>query len=222
MRGLFRAEESRRAGRAAQTLLSASGAGAGYDGAEVQDVESFADVLQRISRSLNTQTAPHRGTPPPTRNIPSATATRPSMHPFSSSTNAALPAFLQAPVIPANAGSAPLDDGSGSSYPAPSSFEGWPFPSVNDTTDALSMQFFAQAGLSGVGAPPSANDYWGAGLGDGGLPPLGGVGGMGGEYGTLPGMEGLGTSWGDGVGGIGTSGEANQLSSLLDQLGGGW
>lgn len=65
--GLFKAEESRRVGRAARTLLAAGGSVP--QDADDDDDETFAEVLQRISRSLNTSSAPHRGTPPPTRNI---------------------------------------------------------------------------------------------------------------------------------------------------------
>ena len=69
--GLFKAEESRRVGRAARTLLAAGG---GVHDEQEEETESFAEVLQRISRSLNTSSAPHRGTPPPTRNIRRAAA----------------------------------------------------------------------------------------------------------------------------------------------------
>ncbi|BGP15860.1 hypothetical protein JCM10213v2_003849 [Rhodosporidiobolus nylandii] len=71
--GLFREEERRRESRAARALLLASAGGATVDLQE-EEPETFAAVLQRIARSLNADSAPHRGTPPPTRNIPSKAA----------------------------------------------------------------------------------------------------------------------------------------------------
>ncbi|GAA5825755.1 hypothetical protein JCM11251_000359 [Rhodosporidiobolus azoricus] len=69
--GLFREEERRRTARAARALLLASNGGAeGAPTGEEEEDETFAEVLQRIARSLNSTSAPHRGTPPPTRNIP--------------------------------------------------------------------------------------------------------------------------------------------------------
>ncbi|GAA5906084.1 hypothetical protein JCM6882_003554 [Rhodosporidiobolus microsporus] len=70
--GLFREEERRRTARAARALVLASNGGAeGAPTGEEEEDETFAEVLQRIARSLNSDSAPHRGTPPPTRNIPS-------------------------------------------------------------------------------------------------------------------------------------------------------
>ncbi|GAA6027400.1 hypothetical protein JCM8097_007831 [Rhodosporidiobolus ruineniae] len=72
--GLFREEERRRTTRAARALVLASSGGIGVEGAadglEEDEQETFAEVLHRIARSLNADSAPHRGTPPPTRNIP--------------------------------------------------------------------------------------------------------------------------------------------------------
>ncbi|BGP39812.1 hypothetical protein JCM10449v2_003763 [Rhodotorula kratochvilovae] len=74
--GLFREEERRRQARAAKALMRASaGDAAVAESSEDQDEqETFADVLHRIARSLDADSAPHRGTPPPTRNLPSAKA----------------------------------------------------------------------------------------------------------------------------------------------------
>ncbi|KAK4702031.1 hypothetical protein P7C70_g4194, partial [Phenoliferia sp. Uapishka_3] len=114
LEGLFRAEESRRDGRAARVLLLAGGA------IEDGDEETFAEVLQRISRSLSTNTEPHRGTPPPTRGIPSASTFRmPAYPPFPNSTQL-------------------LDE---------SALSTWPFPSLpTEATDALSLDFFQDLG----------------------------------------------------------------------------
>jgi len=75
--GLFREEERRRQARAAKALMrAAAGADAqDPDGAlddATDDQGTFADVLHRIARSLDADSAPHRGTPPPTRNLPSS------------------------------------------------------------------------------------------------------------------------------------------------------
>lgn len=75
--GLLREVERRRANRAAKALIRAAAVSAGENGAAVEPLEdddeeeSFSDVLARIQRSLTADSAPHRGTPPPTRNIPS-------------------------------------------------------------------------------------------------------------------------------------------------------
>ncbi|SCV67647.1 BQ2448_5258 [Microbotryum intermedium] len=109
MNGLFRAEESRRTGRAAQALLAASGGDVTLEGEQDgAPVESFADVLRRISRSLNTQSAPHRGTPPPTRNIPKKSGYLPGgLVPSSTSYYGTLPGmvggFSQSPGTPLSA-----------------------------------------------------------------------------------------------------------------------
>lgn len=71
--GLFREEERRRQARAAKALLrAAAGPAAQGDEEEEDDQGTFADVLHRIARSLDADSAPHRGTPPPTRNLPSS------------------------------------------------------------------------------------------------------------------------------------------------------
>ncbi|SGY16443.1 BQ5605_C012g06873 [Microbotryum silenes-dioicae] len=122
MNGLFRAEESRRTGRAAQALLAASGGDATLDGEQDDTpVESFADVLRRISRSLNTQSAPHRGTPPPTRNIPKKSGHLPGgLLPSSTTRYRALPGapggFPQSPGTPLSS-AFPLDPNSTSPLP---------------------------------------------------------------------------------------------------------
>ncbi|GAA5850159.1 hypothetical protein JCM9279_003552 [Rhodotorula babjevae] len=75
--GLFREEERRRQARAAKALMRAA---AGHDAHDpdgalddaTDDQGTFADVLHRIARSLDADSAPHRGTPPPTRNLPSS------------------------------------------------------------------------------------------------------------------------------------------------------
>lgn len=203
MSGLFRAEESRRVGRAAQTLLAASG-GAPFDTEDDGEVETFADVLQRISRSLNTQTAPHRGTPPPTRNIPTAATQR------------APPLF---PPLPATSLSTTLPS---LSAVEPNAFDfnanPWPFPSTTSGADDLSLSFFQELDLS----VPTMD------LGGESLEPwqMYGQGGMTSGAGVLPQQQqqmAVDGAWGqqearDGAGGGGGA----QLSSLLDQLGGGW
>lgn len=90
--GLFREEERRRTNRAAKALVfAASGAEnpAQDEAEEDEDQETFADILQRVARSLDTDAAPHRGTPPPTRNIPSKVATRPGTDVAASTTGGA-------------------------------------------------------------------------------------------------------------------------------------
>ncbi|GJN89113.1 hypothetical protein Rhopal_002087-T1 [Rhodotorula paludigena] len=79
--GLFREEERRRTNHAARALMLAAAGGGdagsgegGEGGAPAEEAETFAEVLQRIARSLDTDSAPHRGTPPPTRNLPSMKA----------------------------------------------------------------------------------------------------------------------------------------------------
>ena len=205
MSGLFRAEESRRVGRAAQTLLAASG-GQPFDPEDEGEVETFADVLQRISRSLNTQTAPHRGTPPPTRNIPTAAANRaPALFPpipSSSLSDAVPPTSVLA--------SSALDYNNNP----------WPFPSSTSGADDLSLSFFQELDLSVPGVDPSL-DYWTM-YGQGAAP----VGGA--EY-SMP-LAAAGVSapveggWPrqDGAMDGAANGGGAQLSSLLDQLGGGW
>ncbi|GAA5945324.1 hypothetical protein JCM3775_007595, partial [Rhodotorula graminis] len=78
--GLFREEERRRQARAAKALMRAAAGAAGHDPHDADaalddaadDQGTFADVLHRIARSLDADSAPHRGTPPPTRNLPSS------------------------------------------------------------------------------------------------------------------------------------------------------
>ncbi|GAA5861032.1 hypothetical protein JCM8547_008014 [Rhodosporidiobolus lusitaniae] len=92
--GLFREEERRRTARAARALLLASTGGViGEGGAgEEDEQETFAEVLQRIARSLNADSAPHRGTPPPTRNIPSKSSGGAAQNDAAARTAGALPA----------------------------------------------------------------------------------------------------------------------------------
>ncbi|KAL8281363.1 hypothetical protein RQP46_006397 [Phenoliferia psychrophenolica] len=116
LEGLFRAEENRRDGRAAHVLLLAGGA------AEDGEEETFAEVLHRISRSLATNTEPHRGTPPPTRGIPSASTFRlPTSYP-------AFPNSLQQADTPVGGAT-------------------WPFPPLPvEGTDDLSLSLFGDLG----------------------------------------------------------------------------
>lgn len=138
--GLFRAEEARRDDRAARTLVSAVRVGAygvAQEDQQEETLETFAEVLQRISRSLNTRQAPHTGTPPPTRNIASKSArvAPVPLNPPADLTINTLPTFDQIP---------------------------WPFPSPQaiDETD-LSADFFRDLGLlEGGGELGGAGDFW--------------------------------------------------------------
>ncbi|GAA5914952.1 hypothetical protein JCM8208_000782 [Rhodotorula glutinis] len=110
--GLFREEERRRQARAAKALMRAAAGQAGQDpdGLDdaVDDQGTFADVLHRIARSLDADSAPHRGTPPPTRNLPS------------SKKGGAPSASLAAAVMPASylaAGGAAATSGSTALFP---------------------------------------------------------------------------------------------------------
>jgi hypothetical protein len=62
--GLLVAAEKRRNTREASLLLTA------VAGDYNEEAESFAEVLTRISRSLNSEEERHRGTPPATRHLP--------------------------------------------------------------------------------------------------------------------------------------------------------
>lgn len=78
-------------------------------------------MLQRISRSLATTSEPHRGTPPPTRGIPSA-----------ASSTFRLPTYPTFPTAP--------DDPTGSGSV-------WPFPLLpSEGTDGLSLDFYQDLG----------------------------------------------------------------------------
>lgn len=77
--GLLSASQKRRDSREAALLLTAAAAG---DYNVEEEMESFAMVLTRISRLLNSEEERHRGTPPATRHFPSALASSSSMqHP---------------------------------------------------------------------------------------------------------------------------------------------
>ncbi|GAA5861890.1 hypothetical protein JCM3774_001341 [Rhodotorula dairenensis] len=157
--GLFREEERRRTNRAAKALVfAASGAeNPGQDDAEEgEDQETFADILQRVARSLDTDAAPHRGTPPPTRNIPSKVAPRPGADTASAIATAGAPVYNLQQYGDLSA--QPFDN----SLPYPSSLTaaaGLPYGTA--TTDALLAQPFtadldwtfahATAGPSGTG-----------------------------------------------------------------------
>ncbi|KAK4056814.1 hypothetical protein OIO90_002063 [Microbotryomycetes sp. JL221] len=230
--GLFRAADSRRMARAARHLLSA-GQPQEMDGGEEDDeIESFADVLQRISRSLNTQTAPHRGTPPPTRNIHSAQRAHagPALASFAlgSDRNSTFKTTPSASILPS---SSLLPDGADFGNP-------WPFPSTMDgSNDDLSLSFFQELdfGVPDMGmfaaTPGSTSGLWNL---DQGGTAVASAGTMGQALRgpttplTLPATATFASDapsasinaeveprW-PGPGGGG------QFSSLLDQVGGGW
>ncbi|GAA5981930.1 hypothetical protein JCM10908_004671 [Rhodotorula pacifica] len=162
--GLFREEERRRTNRAAKALVfAASGAenSAQDDADEGEDQETFADILQRVARSLDTDAAPHRGTPPPTRNIPSKVASRPGPvdATINSTAGGGVPTYSNHGQQFGDPTSQPFDN----SLPFPSSLSaaaGLPYNTA--TTDALLSQPFtadldwtfahATAGPSGTGA----------------------------------------------------------------------
>lgn len=143
LEGLFRAEEARRDRRAAHMLLSAGGTTEGVpeDGTE----ETFAEVLQRISRSLSSHTERHQGTPPPTRNILSKAA----------SSSFRLPTAFSStfPPPPRNGGVAGGPDGNG--VEQDTLLSPWPFPPLPvENSNELSLQFF-QDTLGGAG-----EEFW--------------------------------------------------------------
>jgi len=156
--GLFREEERRRTGRAARALMLASSGGVDELGVgeEEEETETFAEVLQRIARNLNSDSAPHRGTPPPTRNIPSkASAARFTSATFPPSAPSSLPPFdelsvptsdppfqNQVPDLSNVQGS--LDGGRPvqSGYDYHQDAQTWPFPRPSSAVDPLSLQFF--------------------------------------------------------------------------------
>lgn len=155
--GLFREEERRRTNRAAKMLVfAATGAEDRNGGADDDDEEqeTFADILQRVARSLDTDAAPHRGTPPPTRNIPSKVAVRAGAEPVVGPSSGG-PGY--AAQQPGDAHSQPFD----ATLPYPTSLSaGLAFGTT--TTDSLLSQPFtadfdwtfahATAGPSGTGA----------------------------------------------------------------------
>ncbi|GAA5868804.1 hypothetical protein JCM1840_005125 [Sporobolomyces johnsonii] len=178
--GLFREEERRRTARAARALMLASAGGVndGIAAEEDDETETFAEVLQRIARSLNSDSAPHRGTPPPTRNIPSkASAARFTSATFPPSAPSTLPPFddLSLPGGPPSTSAAAGGAGSSSAslhLPDPQT---WPFPRPATTVDDLSLQFFHELdvglpnldlgggrGLGGDAGAGGINDFWSA------------------------------------------------------------
>ncbi|GAA5980707.1 hypothetical protein JCM5350_006359 [Sporobolomyces pararoseus] len=158
--GLFREEERRRTARAARALMLASTGGVDdtANGEEEEETETFAEVLQRIARNLNSDSAPHRGTPPPTRNIPSkASAARFNSATFPPAAPSTLPPFDEQSVPsdpstylrPPLAGTATGDStGSGitpsgsTGYDYSNDAQTWPFPRPANAVDPLSLQFF--------------------------------------------------------------------------------
>ncbi|BGO93876.1 hypothetical protein NBRC10512_006114 [Rhodotorula toruloides] len=162
--GLLREVERRRANRAAKALIRAAAATAGENGEAVEPLEddeeeeSFSDVLARIQRSLTADSAPHRGTPPPTRNIPSKvrgdaagaqnrssadgptswqqTAGGAPLDPALSSASTSLPP------VPADLSSSLFPPTSTAlSFPLGSDFdpEPWPFPAPDPSANHLSL-----------------------------------------------------------------------------------
>lgn len=172
--GLFREEERRRTARAARALMLASTGrldestmGGGGQDDEDEATETFAEVLQRIARNLNTDSAPHRGTPPPTRNIPSkASAARFTSATFPPTAPSTLPPFDEqsVPVDASNVHISTLDrdvdergpsttamattrvngvDGNSHEYSAANDeAQTWPFERLANAVDPLSLQFF--------------------------------------------------------------------------------
>ncbi|BGP31851.1 hypothetical protein JCM10296v2_003628 [Rhodotorula toruloides] len=162
--GLLREVERRRANTAAKALIRAAAATAGENGSaaepleDEEEEESFSDVLARIQRSLTADSAPHRGTPPPTRNIPSKVRgegaggqNRPSADGPSSWQQAAGiapldPALSSAstslPPVPADLSSSLFPPTSTAlSFPLGSDFdpEPWPFPAPDPSANHLSL-----------------------------------------------------------------------------------
>ncbi|GAA6060062.1 hypothetical protein JCM10212_003023 [Sporobolomyces blumeae] len=189
--GLFREEERRRTARAARALMLASSGG--VDEAppgEDDETETFAEVLQRIARNLNSESAPHRGTPPPTRNIPSKAST-------ARFTSATFPPSMPSTLPPFDETSVPTDqgafaqeqangqggssgaDGAGYAYGS-NDASTWPFPRSNTAVDPLSLQFFHEldvglplpnldfgnfsgSNVDGPSLVADAASYWGSG-----------------------------------------------------------
>ncbi|GAA5928564.1 uncharacterized protein JCM15063_003911 [Sporobolomyces koalae] len=174
--GLFREEERRRTARAARALMLASSGGveeATGPGEDEAEPETFADVLQRIARNLNTDSAPHRGTPPPTRNIPSkssaarfTSATYPPNAPSSlppydganvSTNGSSLSGVLnltQQADTEVNGGAGLHDRGGPNMFEYTNDAQPWPFPRPD--VDPLSLQFFNELD---VGLPISRLDF---------------------------------------------------------------
>ncbi|GEM07470.1 zn(2)-C6 fungal-type transcription factor [Rhodotorula toruloides] len=161
--GLLREVERRRANRAAKALVRAAAATAGENvaaGESIEDdeeEESFSDVLARIQRSLTADSAPHRGTPPPTRNIPSKVRgegaggqNRPSVDRASSwqqagptSLELALPSASTSLPSPSTGLASSLfpPTSTALSFPLVSDFdpEPWPFPVPDPSANHLSL-----------------------------------------------------------------------------------
>ncbi|KAM0787632.1 hypothetical protein ACM66B_003697 [Microbotryomycetes sp. NB124-2] len=220
--GLFRAADSRRMARAARHLLSAGQPQDGGDDEE-DEIESFADVLQRISRSLNTQTAPHRGTPPPTRNINSAQRAHagPALASFALDQDQS--AGLGTATYQA-AGSTGLPDNFGNPWPFPTSNAGRP--------DDLSLSFFEREldfapDMGMFAGTPSSTA-----VGPSGLWNLEGAGTFATSaqmplpvatvYAQAGATSAAGLQGWTGQAGGGAEAGPAVYPSLLDQLGGGW
>ncbi|KAK4051134.1 hypothetical protein OIV83_002956 [Microbotryomycetes sp. JL201] len=217
--GLFRAAESRRMARAARHLLSAGQPQDEGENEEEDDIESFADVLQRISRSLNTQTAPHRGTPPPTRNINSAQRPHsgPALASFAldSDQSTGLKTTSFEPVAPAN-----LPDEFGNP---------WPFPTSNNgRQDDLSLSFFEQEFAPDMGVfagTPSAitsSGLWNLDATGAFANPTQMAMPVAPAFPPTTGSVSGGLSGWSGQAGGGAEAGPAVYPSLLDQLGGGW
>ncbi|GAA5958019.1 hypothetical protein JCM21900_004747 [Sporobolomyces salmonicolor] len=177
--GLFREEERRRTARAARALMLASAGGVndGTAAEEDDETETFAEVLQRIARCLNSDSAPHRGTPPPTRNIPSkASAARFTSATFPPSAPSTLPPFDELSLPPPSTAAGAGSSLSSSSLHLPDP-QTWPFPRPANTLDDLSLQFFHELdvglptldlssgrglGLDGGAGAGGVNDFWSA------------------------------------------------------------
>ncbi|GAA5940469.1 hypothetical protein JCM1841_001026 [Sporobolomyces salmonicolor] len=177
--GLFREEERRRTARAARALMLASAGGVndGTAAEEDDETDTFAEVLQRIARCLNSDSAPHRGTPPPTRNIPSkASAARFTSATFPPSAPSTLPPFDELSLPPPSTAAGAGSSLSSSSLHLPDP-QTWPFPRPANTLDDLSLQFFHELdvglptldlssgrglGLDGGAGEGGVNDFWSA------------------------------------------------------------
>lgn len=223
--GLFRAAESRRMARAARHLLSATG-GSAQEQDEEDELETFAEVLQRISRSLNSQSAPHRGTPPPTRNIPSAQRVVNGTIISEPLTNA-----NQELVKASNTMSGPQSmDGGPFDFGNP-----WPFPNANMAADDLSISFLQELdfGLPDSSILPQTptmslwNQAAGTATAFGDV--VSGTSSMAlpaaamGDTMSLPlGNPALVRDGWNGQAGGGAEAGTAPYPSLLDQLGGGW
>ncbi|GAA5911475.1 uncharacterized protein JCM6883_005771 [Sporobolomyces salmoneus] len=251
--GLFREEERRRTARAARALMLASTGGVEDtpNRDDEEETETFAEVLQRIARNLNTDSAPHRGTPPPTRNIPSkASAARFTSATFPPAAPSTLPPFDEQSV-PTDSSNLPLEGGLSTGDPStgyserdPSTstrYDGysndaqtWPFPRPPTAVDPLSLQFFHELD---VGLPlthlnfdlnPVSNMDGGGGSGGGASSAVSeaaafwGAGSRAAEFAST--MSGGGVGSGQGYGQSMTGDWNAQSDWTLDNLGlgGGW